>query len=54
VQAPGQGIVPWSRFLTGLRERGFDGPLILHGLPESAVPASVAYLNEVLASVPAH
>src|SRR5262245_5016954 len=48
VQPPGQGIVPWPRFLSGLDSTGFDGHLVLHGLPETAVATSVAYLREVL------
>ena len=48
VQPPGRGIVPWDRFLAGLDAIGFSGPLILHGLPESAVPDSAAYLLNVI------
>ncbi|CAA9541134.1 MAG: miscellaneous; hypothetical/partial homology [uncultured Thermomicrobiales bacterium] len=49
VQPPGRGVVPWPRFLGGLRSAGFSGPLILHGLPEAAVPAAVSHLRAVLA-----
>ena len=38
VQPPGRGIVPWPRFLTGLRSARFSGPLILHGLEEKMYP----------------
>ncbi len=48
VQPPGRGIVPWPRFLSGLEATGFDGHLVLHGLPESAVPTSFAYLRDLL------
>jgi sugar phosphate isomerase/epimerase len=48
VQPPGRGIVPWTRFLSGLESSGFDGHLVLHGLPEAAVPTSVSYLMDVL------
>ncbi|HRA46767.1 MAG TPA: sugar phosphate isomerase/epimerase [Thermomicrobiales bacterium] len=48
VQAPGAGIVPWSSFLQQVLATGYDGPLILHGFPESAVPAAVNYLRGVL------
>jgi sugar phosphate isomerase/epimerase len=51
VQPPGQGIVPWARFLTGLAATGFSGPLILHGLPESAVPDSAVYLVDVVGTL---
>ncbi len=53
VQPPGRGVVPWRRFLAGLRSADFAGPLILHGLSASAVPASAAYLRDVLAETPA-
>jgi len=45
VQPPGRGIVPWPRFLAGLRAARFSGPLILHGLEEADVPESVSYLR---------
>jgi sugar phosphate isomerase/epimerase len=45
VQPAGRGVVPWSRFLAGLRVVGFAGSLILHGLAEADVPDSVAYLR---------
>jgi sugar phosphate isomerase/epimerase len=48
VQPPGRGIVPWHRFLARLTSTGFAGPLILHGLPEPAVPNSAAYLLGVI------
>jgi sugar phosphate isomerase/epimerase len=52
VQPPGHGIVPWDRFLTGLQGADFAGPLILHGLAESDVPTSVAFLKGVLSGIP--
>jgi sugar phosphate isomerase/epimerase len=51
VRPPGRGIVPWDRFLAELDAVGFTGPLILHGLPESAVPDAVTYLRGVIGSV---
>ncbi len=52
VQPPGRGVVPWHRFLDGLRSVGFSGPLILHGLSEAEVPAATSYLRDVLADMP--
>jgi sugar phosphate isomerase/epimerase len=51
VRAPGAGIVPWDRFLRGLHDAGFDGPLILHGFPESDAPAAASYLRGVLSDI---
>jgi len=51
VQAPGQGVVPWSRFLGGLQWAGFDGSVILHGFPETEVPAATQFLNQTLAEL---
>jgi sugar phosphate isomerase/epimerase len=48
VAAPGQGIVPWDRFLCGLRDSGFDGPLILHGFPVAQAPESAAFVRQYL------
>lgn len=41
----GQGVVPWPRVLAGLTAAGFTGPLILHGLEEADVPATVDHLR---------
>jgi sugar phosphate isomerase/epimerase len=46
--AAGKGIVPWDRYISLLRAARFEGPLILHGLTEEEVPASVAFLRERL------
>jgi sugar phosphate isomerase/epimerase len=48
VAAPGQGIVPWDRFLGGLRESGFSGPLILHGFPIEQAPAAAEHVRQYL------
>jgi sugar phosphate isomerase/epimerase len=50
VRAAGQGVVPWDHFIALLAAAGFDGPLILHGLAEAEVAASVAYLGPRLRS----
>jgi sugar phosphate isomerase/epimerase len=46
--APGQGIVPWDRFIALLVEYGFAGPVIMHGFDEPEVPATVSYLRQFL------
>ncbi len=45
VAAPGQGIVPWGRFMAGLDAVGFAGPFILHGFPIEQAPAAAAYVR---------
>ena len=46
----GRGVLDYDRFLAILKLNCFDGPLILHGLPETAVAASVAFLRERMAA----
>jgi sugar phosphate isomerase/epimerase len=48
-EAAGQGVLDYDYYLTRLRAAGFDGPLILHGLAEAQVAASVAFLRGKLA-----
>ena len=45
----GHGRLDYDRYLGLLHKYGFDGPLLLHGLPESDVPGCVAFLREKLA-----
>jgi sugar phosphate isomerase/epimerase len=45
VVAAGQGSVDYDTYLELLRAAGFDGALVLHGLAESEVPGSVAFLR---------
>ena len=47
----GQGVLDYDHFLKILISLSFDGPLILHGLPESEVAASVAFLRERMADL---
>ncbi len=42
---PGAGILDWRHVFHRLRQAGFDGSLILHGLHESDVPAAVRFLE---------
>ena len=46
------GIVDYDAYLAVLHSLGEVGPLVLHGLPEAAVPASVAWLREKLENLP--
>ncbi len=48
VAAAGRGELDYDRYLENLRGVGFEGPLILHGLEESEVEASVAFLHTKL------
>lgn len=43
--AAGQGAVDFTDFVVRLRETGFDGPLITHGLTEEEAPAVARFLN---------
>jgi sugar phosphate isomerase/epimerase len=43
--ATGTGIVPWEHYVSLLKQSGFEGPLIMHGLRESEVARSAAFLR---------
>jgi len=45
VVAAGSGILDYELYLELLRAAGYDGPLVLHGLAEDAVPGAVAFLR---------
>lgn len=45
----GRGCLEYARYVAGLRRVGYDGPLILHGLDEEDVEASVAFLRRAIA-----
>jgi len=49
--AAGQGSLDYYRYLTLLREFGFNGPLILHALEETQVDDSIAFLRRKLADL---
>ena len=52
----GHGRLDYDAYLALLRQYGFKGPLLLHGLSEAQVPGCVAFLREKLdrvASAPA-
>jgi len=44
----GSGIVPWPYYVSLLKQAKFTGPLIMHGLQESEVAASTAYLRSIV------
>jgi sugar phosphate isomerase/epimerase len=48
VVAAGRGELDYDRYLENLRGVGYEGPLILHGLKESEVEGSVAFLHTKL------
>jgi sugar phosphate isomerase/epimerase len=51
-EAAGTGVLDYDRYLSLLRDIGYDGPLLLHSLAEEQVPASVAFLRRKLAALP--
>jgi sugar phosphate isomerase/epimerase len=50
--APGQGLLPWPLIVQKLHENGFEGTLVIHGLPEASVPLAVTTLETALAAAP--
>jgi sugar phosphate isomerase/epimerase len=50
--APGTGLLPWPLIVQTLHEAGFDGTLVIHGLPETSVPLAVDTLEAALAAAP--
>ncbi len=48
--APGAGMLPWPLIVQTLYKAGFDGTLVIHGLPEASVPLAVATLSAALAA----
>ena len=49
--APGAGLLPWPLIMQTLHHAGFDGTLVIHGLPESSVPLAVTTLDAALAAI---
>jgi sugar phosphate isomerase/epimerase len=49
-RAAGTGLLDYDHYLGLMRQACYDGPLILHGLAESQVPQSVAFLRMKLAA----
>ena len=46
----GRGVLDWQHYLSRLRREKFAGAVILHGLNEDEVPASVAFLQGKLSA----
>ncbi|MFO1033854.1 MAG: sugar phosphate isomerase/epimerase [Hyphomicrobiales bacterium] len=46
--AAGQGVLDYPHFLRGLRNAGFDGPLITHGLLADEAPGVARFLAQAL------
>ncbi len=44
----GRGVLDFSTYVALLRESGYDGPLILHGIDEKDASESVAFLRRIL------
>lgn len=49
VVAAGRGRLDYRLYLELLSATGYDGALVLHGLPEAHVPAAAAFLEDQLA-----
>jgi sugar phosphate isomerase/epimerase len=47
-RAAGQGVLNYDHYLRLLQERAFAGPLIVHGLAETQVAASLQFLRDIL------
>ncbi|MCB0182686.1 MAG: sugar phosphate isomerase/epimerase, partial [Caldilineaceae bacterium] len=43
--AAGTGLLDWELYLRLLRDSGYDGAIILHGLTEAQAPGCVAFLR---------
>jgi sugar phosphate isomerase/epimerase len=48
----GHGVLDYGRYLRLLRDSGYTGPVVLHGLDESQVAGCVAFLEQRLAALP--
>jgi sugar phosphate isomerase/epimerase len=46
----GRGGLDYALYVRLLRAAGYDGPLVLHGLPEAEVPAAAAFVRGILRS----
>ena len=47
----GHGLLDYDRYLRLLRDTGYTGALVLHGLDEAQAPGCVAFLTERLAAL---
>ena len=44
----GHGVIDFAHFLTTLRQAGFNGPVVTHGLTAAEAPQVAAYLHSLL------
>jgi sugar phosphate isomerase/epimerase len=49
--AAGKGILDFDYYLRQLKQSGFNGPLVMHGLDETDVGFSREFLRQTLARV---
>jgi sugar phosphate isomerase/epimerase len=47
--AAGRGVIDFRHFVGRLRQAGFDGPLVTHGLSPKEAPAVAAFLSRMVA-----
>ncbi len=47
--AAGRGVIDFRHFVQRLKQAGFAGPLVTHGLDEADAPAVAAFLRQALA-----
>ena len=52
--AAGGGVIDFPHFFACLRQAGFDGPLVTHGLSEAEAPGVSAFLKKVTARMSRH
>lgn len=48
----GYGLLDYDRYLRGLREVGYTGPVVLHSLAEAQVVGCVAFLEQRITALP--
>jgi sugar phosphate isomerase/epimerase len=53
VVGAGRGGLDYDLYVRLLRDAGYDGPLVLHGLAEEEVPQAAAFLRARLDILPA-
>jgi sugar phosphate isomerase/epimerase len=49
--AAGTGLLDYRLYLKVLKQSGFDGPLLLHGLSEAQASSSIAFLRNTLTEI---
>lgn len=48
--AAGKGVIDFRHFVNSLKQAGFNGPLVTHGLTEAEAPSVAAFLKSVIAA----